>query len=373
MPFRHASRILQDLLGVSSSPETARRLCEEVGRRVEEKPTTEAQEPWTEEGNPRANPSRLAISADGALVPLIGGEWAEVRTLAIGEVPSGSANPENVHVRNLSSVSRVTDAAHVTDLAEVETRRRRLVQAQEVCAVMDGADWLHACVEMHRRDAVRLLDFPHAAEHLSHLVEALSACGHVFPARLRERCFHILKHRGPGPLVRMADRLTEDEANREEVREHLGSVRTRLSLMQSPLFRQAGWPIGSGMVESANTLVGESRLKGSGMRWERTNVNPMLALRNGVCHERWQDTWQVASDQRREFLIQRRHQRSAPRQEAEAQALTQVPVEPPPPLSPLAPLLPPDPPARIPGTSRPSAHHPWKRGPSCAPSQCAQR
>jgi hypothetical protein len=26
----------------------------------------------------------------------------------------------------------------------------------------------------------------------------------------------------------------------------------------------------------------------------------------------------------------------------------------------------------IAGTSRPSSHHPWKRGPSCAPSQFAK-
>lgn len=34
------------------------------------------------------------------------------------------------------------------------------------------------------------------------------------------------------------------------------------------------------------------------MRWERINVNPMLALRNGVCNERWQETWDTAGQQR---------------------------------------------------------------------------
>jgi hypothetical protein len=204
-------------------------------------------------------------------------------------------------------------------------------------------------------------------------VEALSAGGRTFPAGMLERCFHLLTPRGPALLTRMAERLAEQETSQPDLREHLGSVRKRLPLMQSPTFRRAGWPIGSGMVESANTLVGEARLKGTGMRWERTNVKPMLALRNGVCHERWQETWQAARNQRRDLLTQRRHPRSAPRQEAEAEALTHVPVEPPLPMSPPAPLLPPDPPPMLPGTSRPSAHHPWKRGPSCAPSQCAQR
>jgi hypothetical protein len=108
------------------------------------------------------------------------------------------------------------------------------------------------------------------------------------------------------------------------------------------------------------------------MRWERKNVNPMLTLRNGVCNERWQETWHTASQQRRDLLTQRRHQRTAQRHEALREAHKQDVVEPPQPMLPLAPLLPPDPPAMIPGTSRPSEHHPWKRGPACTPKQFAK-
>ena len=81
-----------------------------------------------------------------------------------------------------------------------------------------------------------------------------------------ERCLHVLKHRGPDALVRMADRLTEREINQEAGRPHVTYLRKRRSLMPYPRFRRAGWPIGSGMVESANKLVVEARLKGSGMR-----------------------------------------------------------------------------------------------------------
>jgi hypothetical protein len=376
MPFRCASRVLEDLLGVHVSSETARRLCEQVGKRVEEVQTTEAHSPWKEDPSDEANDLRLVISADGAMVPLTGGEWAEVRTLAVGEVPACPAEKDSlsqVHVRKLSYFSRLTDAATFTDLAEVETRRRHLVQAKEVCAVMDGADWLQAFVEIHRADAVRILDFPHAAEHLAKLLEALRASGLVLPAKLLERCLHHLKHRGPSALARLANRLTKAEAAQEDVREHLGYLRKRLSLMQYPTFQRAGWPIGSGMVESANKLVVEARLKGTGMRWERTNVNPMLSLRNGVCNERWHETWHTASQRRWDLLTQRRHQRTVQRQEALQEALKQDRVSPPPPILPLAPRLLSDPPAMIPGTSRPSEHHPWKRGPACTPKLFAKR
>lgn len=73
------------------------------------------------------------------MVPLRGGEWAEIRTLAIGEVPGCPAEKDplpQIHVRELSYFSRLTDAATFTDLAEAETRRRNLVHTKEVCAVM---------------------------------------------------------------------------------------------------------------------------------------------------------------------------------------------------------------------------------------------
>jgi len=64
------------------------------------------------------------------------------------------------------------------------------------------------------------------------------------------------------------------------------------------------------MVERANTVVVQARLKGTGMRWEHINVNPMLALRNGVCNDRWQATWDSASQEHRERSVLRRHDRA---------------------------------------------------------------
>jgi hypothetical protein len=371
MPFEHASSILHDLLGVHVSGETGRRLSEQAGKQVEQAQTAQAHLPSKQETTMRSKALRLAMSADGAMVPLVGGEWAEVRTLAIGEVPARGATAAAVHVDKLSYFSRLSDAATFTDLAEVETRRRHLIEAEEVCAVMDGAEWLQGMIDVHRQDAVRILDFPHAAEHVAKLLEALRTRGTCLPENLLQRCLHALKERGPVTLAKMAARLSEEDASQPEVREHLSYLQKRCSQMQYPIFRQAGWPLGSGMVESANKLVVERRLKGAGMRWERQNVNPMLALRNGICNERWKETWQLASTQRRQ---ERRHLR---RQRA-AQRLTPLPASPAcrsvelAPKCPLTPLLPPDPPAMIPGTSRPSAHHPWKRGAACRPKQFAK-
>jgi hypothetical protein len=88
----------------------------------------------------------------------------------------------------------MTDAIAFGDQAEVEMRRRGVSQAKAVCAVTDGADWIQGFIDLHRPDAVRILDFPHGASHLGLLIEALHQAGVALPADALERSLHILKH-----------------------------------------------------------------------------------------------------------------------------------------------------------------------------------
>jgi hypothetical protein len=177
---------------------------------------------------------------------------------------------------------------------------------------MDGADWLQTFTDRHRPDAVRILDFPHAAEHITQLLEALEKAGMHFPAHMLERCLHILKHRGPRLLLRIADRLESNLVQHKGVQEHLDYLRKREAFMRYPAFRQQSWPIGSGMVESANKNVVEARLKGPGMHWERKNVNPLLALRNAVCNDRWREMWHKALTHHRKLQALHRSARAKP-------------------------------------------------------------
>src|SRR5438309_9704704 len=88
--------------------------------------------------------------------------------------------------------------------------------------------------------------------------------------------------------------------------------------MQYPAYRAQGLPIGSGPVESANKRVVEARLKGAGMHWERRHVDPMLALRNAVCNDRWAETWERIARGLRAQAGPRQAARRARREEAAA-------------------------------------------------------
>jgi hypothetical protein len=395
MPFDKAAGMAEKLLGLQTNGETARRLSERTGRWMEEAQTAALSSEEEDEEEQKDHLQRCAFSVDGAMVPLTHNQWVEGRTLAIGEPQEkrGAKGEREVHVGKLSYFSRIADASTFTDLAQVEMRRRGVYEAKQASATVDGADWCQTFTDMHRPDAVRILDFPHGSEHINALLEALRKTGLHFPDAMLERSLHVLKHRGPRPLLRMADRLPDDLTEKEEVRLQLNYLCKREAMMQYPQFRRDGWPIGSGMVESANKNVVEARLKGTGMHWERKNVNPMLALRNAVCNERWQEMWQKAyrqySLQEASLRTARIEQRAEARRAKSEASRVQSPASPASPNSPSQPasedkpLQPasqkisppvsqsPSPPAAtLPGSSRPSAHHPWKRGPACRP-KCA--
>ena len=65
-----------------------------------------------------------------------------------------------------------------------------------------------------------------------------------------------------------------------------GHLERRLDQLRSAKCLALGYPIGSGLVESADKLVVEPHSKGSGMHRTKAHVDPLLALRNIACSER---------------------------------------------------------------------------------------
>jgi hypothetical protein len=126
MPFEQAAKMREGLLGLQVSEALVRRHTQATGAcaLMGQTAKKEAQGQAEPEASSAA---RLAVRAEGASIPLLKGEGAEVRTVASGEVEpeKQGAREQEVHAHPLSSFSRMTDAATLADLAEVEMRRRR--------------------------------------------------------------------------------------------------------------------------------------------------------------------------------------------------------------------------------------------------------
>ena len=313
IPFRQAARLVGHFRNVEVSEATVRRATEKSGQTQVELQTKEAAALEGELRQAVEGPALQQLSVDGAMVPLLHGEWGEVKTLAIGVIEESAASGE-VHAREMSYFSRMTDHQSFGRLATVETHRRGVERAGRVCAVVDGAKWQQKFIDLHRPDAVRILDWCHGAEYLSKAGQAALGAGTAEAGEWLGRQLHELKHGEPEGLLENLRELCRELGDSGEgdggalkiVQTSLGYLEKRRDQIRYVEFQAQGYPIGSGAVESANKLVVEARLKGPGMHWARAHVDPMLALRTVVCSDRWEDIWPQISQRLREKARERR-------------------------------------------------------------------
>lgn len=315
VPFAQAAKELHALLGIQISEARARRSTLQAGQIAEAIQTEQAH---PQQGIPRfplpaAQPAEhMAMGSDGGMVPLQGGIWAEVKTAVFACVvmpPLSQSGGQGVKTEQQSYFARLADAQAFADLASIEVERRGIAHAKQVCAIQDGAEWLQGFVDGHRHDAIRILDFAHAAEYLSQVGEQGQAVGYHVSARWLPIVLHELKHRGPKRIMK---HLAWWQTHRPlpAVTDALRYFGKRLDQMDYPSFQAQGWPIGSGMVESANKVVMQARLKRAGMHWNPSNVNPMLALRGDMCNERWEESWHYQHRWRKDHQQAQRRQQS---------------------------------------------------------------
>ena len=318
--FAKAARELAWFTGATVHADTARQRTETAGSVLVAYETAQAARILHEHPAPPCTPDTLILSVDGAMIPLVHGQWTEVRTLAVGEVQPPVASPAGpvVHTTRVSYFSRRTESATFGELATLELHRRGIEGARRVGAVVDGAIWCQSFVDLHAPAAVRILDFAHAAEYLTTIAQTTGVAGPLLSPAQLVQVRHALKHTGPATVMPQLRALVATQEANAELVSSLAYLETREAQLQYPQFVAEGWPIGSGMVESANKLVVEDRLKGAGMHWADANVNPLLALRNAVCNDRWEECWGVIEREQRRLVAEKRQARCRARAAAGA-------------------------------------------------------
>jgi hypothetical protein len=357
LPFARAAYWLEELTGIMLSAPTVRRQTEAVGATAVALSEAEVEQLEQELPEAPSRPDRLVVGADGAMVPLVGGEWAEVKLVSVGVPATEPAADISAQGRTqqLSYFARLADAETFGRQALVEVHRRGLEAAGAVAAVQDGAPWLQGFVDLHRPDALRILDWPHAAQHLTALAEALFGVGTARTQRVGERLRRWLWEEGPERVLAI---LTGWEQARPEVGHLVSYFRERRAQLAYPAFRAAGWPVGSGATESGHKQVMQARMKRAGMRWARRHVNPVLALTLLEHNDRWASDGPALLAHHRVRSQQRRRRGPLSRlQEPSARPSLPDPqparVSPPPSDRPPTPSVP-----RPPTPARP---HPWRR------------
>ena len=352
LPFAEAAEEVAFFWGVRLSAETLRRQAEGAGAAltaIEDEAIARLEQEFPA---PPQGPAVQQVSVDGAMVHLVGGEWAEVKTAVIGTVETrpGPAGESGAHAADLTCCSRLADAATFGRRFKLEAHRRGTQTAGVVVAVQDGAEWIQGLLDTYCRDAVRVLDFAHLVEHLAGAARATYGADTPELRAWVTAAAHTLKHHGPDEIlpalrelpVTVAGDRSAAAALRDDALAYLGA---RLPQAQYPLFRARGYPIGSGM------------------RWARRNVCPLLALRAVRASGRWDQAWPAICQRLRQQDRERRQARRQRRHPQDDASPAQPPTRPKsrPILScARARLRQTAPPKIIDG--KPTPDHPWKVG-----------
>jgi hypothetical protein len=360
LPFAEAATLFTHFTQVPVSAETVRRWTERAGVVQERREATAVSQLETTQPDPPTGPPCQFLSADGAMVPLVGGQWAEARLLAVGTIQSDAAGTPRT--TELSYFGRLTDAQTFGRLATLETHRRGTATAGTVVAVTDGAVWLQEFIDLQRPDAVRILDFPHALEHLSAAAQAVYGPGTVAASDWLGAQAHTLRHEDPAAvLAAVADLAAEatPPAARTTVMSCFAYLDSRRTQITYATFANQGYPLGSGSIESGHKRVVQARLKGPGMHWTRTAVNALLALRGIDQSDRWSATWPAILSGLRHWPRARQTPRPRPRPLSWSFTGRYPALCPPAPLLALPAPRPATPPKLV-VNGRPTAAHPWR-------------
>jgi len=253
----------------------------------------------------------LYVAVDGTGAPMV----PEALVGRAGKQPDGTAKTREVKLGCVFTQHAtdaeghpVRDAASTTYLCGLEkagdfgTRLRReafrrgLAQSRRVVLLGDGAPWVWELGRINFPNAIAILDYYHAREHLTLLIEALAGKGTPKAAQLLKRWESWLWEGHIARLIKAAQQRIGHGTppNSEAAMTQLGYFQKNMNRMRYGEFRRQGLFIGSGVVEAGcKTVVGQ-RAKQSGMCWTEAGLLAVLhtrcALLGGQFDAFW-DNW----------------------------------------------------------------------------------
>ena len=305
-PYHTAALVLRELCGAHISAESVRQLTIAAGQR-EARTQAEAAarlvaptaaDVRTERASALARgcdgadaaPARLLVGLDGGWVPSRdqpGGMEGKVGVVATEVRPVGRRGRQQLVRRRY--VATFGNAEHLGVLTYAAAHSLGGEQAKRQTVLGDGADWIKTQAALHFPAATTILDWPHLSRVVHRAIRA--ACPGRANREVRRQA-HVLipallwdgaVEAAATELADLPPAGAEPVAAVEEALTYL--VTQRGWLGDYGAWRDAGEPVGSGMVEREVALVINRRMKRQGMRWRRTNADALVALRVRTINE----------------------------------------------------------------------------------------
>ena len=288
-----AQDVAQDVAkqGLSLSPSFIQQTAQRVGQIAVQKKTQ-----WDVRSPEPERPVRtIATGLDGTTVPL----WEEhYKEAMCGTIALYDGKGQRLATHYLGAMPESGKGQFVqrftTQVAQVKARYPR---ARHV-VLSDGATWNWQLLDAQYPDAIGILDFWHAAQHLAEAADAIfgstpSAEKTAWFERWRTTLRDDLN--GVAGVIRTLIYYRNSgkfsAAARKVVATHLHYFRQHAAHMQYADYTAAGLPIGSGVTEAGCKELIKARFCRSGMRWKRATGDAILQLRALRLSAQWDSFW----------------------------------------------------------------------------------
>lgn len=307
--FEEATRWLERFLLFRVSDNTLRKETERFGelQQSEEEAwqSKSKQIAWlqTRQREVGKQSGRLYGSLDGVMAPLQG-EWRELKNIAWYRVEKVRSHQKRRHHSRRVGEQNDLQAADISyacdfktgeefsDLFWASACQRQADLYEELVFVCDGAVWIWKLVERHFPHAVQIVDWYHASEYLPPVAEAAFGSNTEKYHAWLENARTLLWEGQIDQLIHACQQLPAQDV--PAIHKAITYFTHNQHRMDYARFRQLGYFIGSGTVESAGKQIAGLRLKRAGARWTEPG-----ALTTAKARAAWlSGTWDILASKR---------------------------------------------------------------------------
>lgn len=235
---------------------------------------------------------RKGVTMDGGMVNIRGEGWRELKVGAVFDIEQRLER--DVHTRQLEPHAHAAQVRYAAVLGSKDqfapalwalAVQHQVPTAHESCVCADGAAWIWNIADEYFPASRQIVDWFHATQHLSQAAQSR------YPDDDSNRQGWLKTLRDDLYLGQLATVIVHLEQVGLDAEAHY--FREHQRRMQYLEFREEGYPIGSGTVESGVKQF-KQRLTGAGMRWKVTAAQQMILLRAAVLGDEFDTLWAAA-------------------------------------------------------------------------------
>jgi len=304
VPFAQVEQILHEVGRINISQSSAWRLVNRWGGKLQAIEAIQRASPLEfdemETYEPNHSLERMGAAMDGTMIHIREEGWKELKVGCVFDIEQNRQfDPQTQEESELCSAIHNSYVAHLGGPAIfgrqlwAEAHQRHWTKAKETVILGDGATWIWNLADKHFYKSHQLVDWYHATEHLNNASKTLYGEGSPIAKRWYRHWETKLYLGHVDQLVRsMKNHIKQQPHKGEALRKEAGYFQNNRKRMNYLDLRNEGYPIGSGMVESAGKQY-KARFCGAGMHWSRNGAENLMPIRTAILSNRFDTAWRL--------------------------------------------------------------------------------